>query len=266
MWTGRILLPAHDRQRMKTRTATFASGRHGRIPRPASRSPERVLPVSRLRNCGRCLLACVLAMHVCTSAMAGEFTMTRQAIEKVGRDHGEYARRRVDYWQHLISSGKQYSDMEKLRQVNDFFNELEFVNDLDHWGKEDYWATPLQTLISNGGDCEDFSIAKYFTLLELGIPSERMRLTYVKALRLNQAHMVLTYSATPDADPLVLDNLDPEIRASTKRTDLQPVYSFNVEGLWLAKSRAGDSTHVGNSNRLSPWRDVIARIGEEFMH
>ncbi|UCC57378.1 MAG: transglutaminase-like cysteine peptidase [Gammaproteobacteria bacterium] len=197
-------------------------------------------------------------------ASAGEFTMTRQEIMKIDQEHGEYARRRVDYWQQLIRSGNQYSDLEKLRLANDFFNELEFINDAEHWGKEDYWATPLQTLVSNGGDCEDFSIAKYFTLLEMGISPERMRLTYVKALRLNQAHMVLTYFPTPDAEPLVLDNLDAEIRPANKRSDLLPVYSFNVSGLWLAKSRSSESKHVGKSTRLSPWRDVIARINSEF--
>jgi len=146
--------------------------------------------------------------------------------------------------------------------VNDFFNELEFVNDIDHWGKEDYWATPLQTLATNGGDCEDFSIAKYFTLVEMGIPVNRMRITYVKALQLNQAHMVLTYFPTPDADPLVLDNLVPEIRASSTRDDLLPVYSFNGDGLWLAKAR-GTGQHVGKSDRLSRWQEVLARINSE---
>ena len=117
-------------------------------------------------------------------------------------------------------------------------------------------------LASNGGDCEDFSIAKYFTLRELGIPAEKLRLTYVKALKLDQAHMVLTYYSTPDAVPLVLDNLINEIRSATEREDLLPVYSFNGDGLWLAKSR-GMEQRVGRSERLSRWQEVIARIDEE---
>ena len=63
---------------------------------------------------------------------------------------------------------------------------------------------------------------------------------------------------------LVLDNLDTEIRTANKRNDLLPVYSFNVNGLWLAKSRSGESRRVGKSTRLSPWRDVTARINSEF--
>jgi predicted transglutaminase-like cysteine proteinase len=203
----------------------------------------------------------LLASALCT---AGEFTLTRQAIARINQEHGEQARQRVMHWQELIRSSADLSDMQKLRGVNDFFNALEFVNDIDHWGMKDYWATPLETLVSDGGDCEDFSIAKYFTLLEMGIPAEKMRLTYVKALRLNQAHMVLTYFPSPDDDPLVLDNLEKEISSATTRYDLQPVYSFNGNGLWLAKTRLADSKQVGQADRLAPWRDVIARISDEL--
>jgi predicted transglutaminase-like cysteine proteinase len=217
--------------------------------------------MSRLRFPTAALLLC-LCWSVCCSA--GEFTLPGSAIEKIRQEYGEYAHRRVVFWQQLISTGARLPDSEKLERVNTFINQLEFANDIDHWGKEDYWATPLQTLLTNGGDCEDFSIAKYFTLLEMGIPAARMRLTYVKALRLNQAHMVLTYYPTPESDPLVLDNLDPGIRSSDKRDDLLPVYSFNGDGLWLAKSRLGNSRHVGKPNRLEPWQDVLARINDEL--
>jgi predicted transglutaminase-like cysteine proteinase len=210
--------------------------------------------------------ASVLLLCLCWSVWcnAGEFTLPASAIEKIRLEYGEKAYRRVVIWQALISMGVRLPDSEKLARVNTFINQLEFSNDIDHWGKEDYWATPLQTLLTNGGDCEDFSIAKYFTLLEMGIPAERMRLTYVKALRLNQAHMVLAYYPTPESDPLLLDNLDPDIRSSDKRDDLLPVYSFNGEGLWLAKSRIGNSRQVGNPDRLAPWQDVLARIDNEL--
>ena len=210
------------------------------------------------------IAAFIIGLLVSTLCTAGEFTLTRQAIARINQEYGEYARQRVVYWQELIRSGAGLSDREKLRRVNDFFNALEFVNDIDHWGKKDYWATPLETLVSNGGDCEDFSIAKYFSLLEMGIPADKMRLTYVKALRLNQAHMVLTYFPSADDDPLVLDNLDKEISPATRRDDLQPVYSFNGDGLWLAKTRLAESRQIGRADRLAPWRDVIARISDEL--
>ncbi len=199
-----------------------------------------------------------------TLGQAGEFSLSKEAIAKITQEHGDLAGRRVLFWQDLINSGMHLSDSEKLKRVNDFFNELQFVNDVDHWGKEDYWATPLQTLVTNGGDCEDFSIAKYFTLREMGVPAEAMRLTYVKALELNQAHMVLTYYPLPESEPMILDNLVEDIKPSQERDDLLPVYSFNGNGLWLAKSRLGEARHVGRADRLEPWRDVIARINSEL--
>jgi predicted transglutaminase-like cysteine proteinase len=134
-----------------------------------------------------------------------------------------------------------------------------FVNDIAVWDKEDYWATPLEFLSKGAGDCEDYSIAKYFTLKELGVDEQKLRITYVKAVKLNQAHMVLTYFENKRAIPLVLDNLDIEIKPANLRKDLIPVYSFNGDGLWLAKAR-GDGKRVGNASRLSLWEELAARM------
>ena len=208
------------------------------------------------------LLAGIVYFACMTFSSAGEFALSKQILASVEQQHGIDARQRVTAWRNLINSNRNISDLEKLRKVNNFFNQMEFVNDIDHWGTEDYWATPLQMLSSNGGDCEDFSIAKYFTLRELGIPAKSMRLTYVKALQLDQAHMVLTYYPVSDADPLILDNLINEIKVASERDDLLPVYSFNSKGLWLAKSR-GVTERVGRSEQLGHWQAVLARLDSE---
>lgn len=208
------------------------------------------------------LMAGALSLAWMTLLHAGEFELSNKILANIEQQYGNYARQRILYWRNLINSNQNIDEALKLQIANDFINKLEFVSDIDHWGQEDYWATPLQMLSSNAGDCEDFSIAKYFTLREMGIPAERMRLTYVKALKLNQAHMVLTYYSTPDADPLILDNLVDDIRRSSDRKDLLPVYSFNGNSLWLAKSRGMDQ-HIGQSKRLSRWQGVIARINNE---
>ena len=110
---------------------------------------------------------------------------------------------------------------------------------------------------------EDFAIAKYLTLREIGVPAERMRITYVRAMTLNQAHMVLTYYSRPDAEPLVLDNLQSSIKPASQRQDLVPVYSFNGDNLWLAKEMTGRGQLVGDSERISPWRDLVRRLKRE---
>ena len=114
-------------------------------------------------------------------------------------------------------------------------------------------------LASNGGDCEDYTIAKYFTLRALGIPDSDMRLTYVNALELNQAHMVLTYFGENSANPLVLDNLISEIQPSSERKDLEPVYSFNAESLWLSRER-GLGKLLGSPEELDTWSSMLTRL------
>ena len=225
--------------------------------------PEHYAP--RARTARRLLhrLGMLLVLAAGPPAPLADDSATKaRMLGQLEQQYGSVVHERYQDWQQLIASASGLSELEKLHRVNAFFNEVTFVNDIDHWGVEDYWATPLQLLASNGGDCEDFSIAKYFTLREMGVPAKHLRLTYVKALDLNQAHMVLTYSRTPDADPLVLDNLVGEIRKSSSRDDLLPVYSFNAEGLWLAKER-GNEQHVGNPERLSRWKEVVARINTE---
>jgi len=146
--------------------------------------------------------------------------------------------------------------------VNAFFNgALVFTDDRTVWHQEDYWATPVESLYKGAGDCEDYSIAKFVTLRRLGVASDKLRITYVKALRQNRAHMVLTYYATPDAMPLVLDSLIDPIQPAAQRTDLLPVYSFNAEGLYLPGAKGNKK--VGDTKRLSRWQDVLKKMQAE---
>lgn len=181
-------------------------------------------------------------------------------LDAIARRYGETARQRFDDWQKLIAGANLHSDHEKLQRVNEFFNaNLLFDDDENLWQYRDYWATPVESMLLGAGDCEDFAIAKYFTLLEMGVADSRLRITYVKALRLNQAHMVLTYFEGPQAVPLVLDNLSDIIAPASERMDLQPVYSFNGSGLWQAKQQ-GEGRRVGDAERLNPWLDLKQRM------
>jgi len=212
-----------------------------------------------------CLLYGVLSL-VCAlliGSVVAEEIVTPELVAWVKSKYGDKAEQRMQNWQKLMGNNQQLPEDQKLKLVNDFFNELTYSSDLNIWGQEDYWATPVEALGRGQADCEDFSIAKYFTLRELGVPEDKMRITYVKALELGEAHMVLTYYPKPNAVPLVLDNLKGQILSATKRFDLAPVYSFNAEGLWLAKRR-GSGKRVGTSARLSLWNDLKARMQQEL--
>ena len=193
-------------------------------------------------------------------SVSATLEVSPELLARIEQKHGVEAAVRVELWQKLMQTAKSLPEQQKLKRVNEFFNQqINFVDDIYLWGVNDFWATPMEFLTQGAGDCEDFSIAKYFTLIELGVAEEKMRITYVKALKLNQAHMVLTYFPSPRAVPLVLDNLIPEIKLSSKRTDLLPVYSFNGSGLWLAKSR-GRGKRVGESTRISLWAELKQRM------
>lgn len=224
--------------------------------RVAPALPSTMLPRrSRLGACaGLCGLLLLLAF--------AEVELAPQLIERMVSRYGSDAKVRLLDWQHLLASPPQDVPT-TLDTVNRFFNRIDFIPDDEHWQQADYWATPTELLASNGGDCEDFSIAKYMTLIALGIPESQLRITYVKAVELNQAHMVLTWYEKPDAEPLVLDNLINEIKPASQRPDLIPVYSFNGADLWLAKER-GSGQLVGRSERISPWRELLSRMARDF--
>mgnify|MGYP003385883420 CR=1 FL=1 len=211
------------------------------------------------RKLGLRLSAVLMLLLVNTMAPA-ELNFSAELLSKVKTKYGEQALNRVLDWQSLIKLTKNLPEQEKLKRVNDFFNQhIEFVGDDHLWGVTDYWATPLEALSKGAGDCEDYSIAKYFTLKELGVAENKMRITYVKAIDLNQAHMVLTYFERPGVIPVVLDNLNPVIKLASKRDDLLPVYSFNGSGLWLAKAR-GTGKKLGGSSRLNKWSGLKSRM------
>lgn len=202
------------------------------------------------------LVALMLLLLATTTSFALN-TQEQRWVDAVRKTYGSRAALRVETWRREMSQYASLSERDKLTKVNNFFNQLNFVNDINLWGKNDYWATPLEFLGSNAGDCEDFTIAKYFSLLELGVSDTKLRLVYVKAIELNQFHMVLAYYSKPSAEPILLDNINPQIKRASTRRDLLPIYSFNGKNLWLMKSKQGQL--AGKSSRLSLWNDLRAR-------
>ena len=209
----------------------------------------------------RFTVAILLIMSIASADHTG---FSEQLFAKIKNSYGAATEMRVRKWQELIHISANLNDQQKLERVNNFFNGARFVNDIDQWQKKDYWATPLEFLAEDAGDCEDFSIAKYFTLKEMGMDSGKLRITYVKALELNQAHMVLAYYSTPSSIPVILDNINKRIKPANERSDLVPVYSFNADDLWLARSR-NEQLRVGKPEQLSLWNDLSDRMIKELM-
>jgi len=201
----------------------------------------------------------LLVVHL---AMAREGLFTELLVDNFRVRYGQPATERLLSWEQLMLTNINTDTGTKLNRVNDFFNRFEWLTDQEIWGSRDYWATPLEMIGVDAGDCEDYSIAKYISLLKMGVDQKKLRITYVRARRLRQTHMVLAYYSSPDADPLILDNLNQRILPASQRGDLTPVYSFNTSGLW-AVGAPGKARRVGGAARLAAWRAVSRRMQQE---
>lgn len=212
-------------------------------------------------------LVVVLAGLIITgSVFTGEkFHIDQKVLQKVQEKYGQEARMRLVAWEDVLQRYSGATDREKLEKVNSFFNKkIVFATDMDVYGVEDYWATPVEALSRGAGDCEDYAIAKYFSLKMMGVTEEKLRIAYVKALQYNIFHMVMVYYSSPEADPLVLDNLVDSIKPASERRDLLPIFTFNGAGLWLAHDR-GQGKLVGKSSRLTQWNDLLRRMAENVI-
>lgn len=186
-------------------------------------------------------------------------------MQSLARDrYGAQAEQTVMAWRRLLEEVREQPVEQQLNAVNTFFNRRIFY-ELDPvvWQQNDYWATPLELMGRATGDCEDYAIGKYMTLLLLGVPNEKLRMIYVRARTAGaktEAHMVLGYYEDPTGEPVILDNLITSVRPASRRTDLSPVFSFNHQGLWVAGQAASAADPTA---RLSRWREMLERMKQE---
>jgi predicted transglutaminase-like cysteine proteinase len=207
------------------------------------------------------LLACILIFS--TLFAAEKVRLSNQLLSLSEQRYGTPARERLLDWESLLNSNAFSTELEKLEKVNEFFNRIPQIDDIEHWQRQNYWATPTELLASGGGDCEDFALAKYFTLRHLGVADEKLQITYVKIFLPKsgsiRSHMVLSYYATAESDPLILDNLVTDVLPALRRRDLTPVYGFNGTGLWLARERK-QGRQVESIDEFSLWNDLLERM------
>lgn len=204
----------------------------------------------------------ILGLIVTASVFTREkFRIDPKVLQKAQDKYGQEARVRLVTWEDILRNDGG-SDSEKLEKINSFFNKnIFFIDDITLYGVKDYWATPVEFLSRGAGDCEDFAIAKYFSLKIMGVAEEKLRIAYVKALQQNIFHMVMLYYSTPGAEPLILDNLIDSIKPASERRDLLPIFTFNGAGLWLAHDR-GQGKLAGKSSRLTAWNELLQRMAD----
>lgn len=186
-----------------------------------------------------------------------EFFISKPFLDRINSEYGIFAKRRVLALVDMMNNAKDQDESTKLILVNDFFNQTPYVSDEETYRVPDYWATRLEFIGNDKGDCEDYVIAKYFTLRDLGVSPKKLYMTYVKLVTFKASHLVLSYYATPKSIPLVLDNYNRKILPASQRNDLQPVYSFTGDDLFSAKqAQLGKLIPAAKTQKRS-WNELV---------
>ena len=127
----------------------------------------------------------------------------------------------------LAATGKP--ELEKLKTVNAYFNRWPYKIDRELYGVSEFWATPSE-FMKRSGDCEDYSIAKFFALRDLGFANEQLRIVILMDRIRRIGHAVLAVYAIGDI--LILDSLTDLIFSHKKYRHYVPQYSMNETTRW----------------------------------
>lgn len=191
------------------------------------------------------------------------YTIDQSILNKIETEYGIFAKRRALALVDIMNESRDLDDMKKMEKVNDFFNLFPYESDQTIWNTSDYWATRFEFIGKGKGDCEDYVIAKYFTLKELGVPTSKLFMTYANSLRFKTSHMVLSYYVTPGSIPVVMDNFNYKILPVNVRTDLVPIYSFNGDDLFNAKQTQIGKIVPASTRQNRAWDELIIKLLRE---
>ncbi len=156
----------------------------------------------------------------------------RESRRQRDRDCGGAAGRgcRPILWDRLLRSLRGRGAGAQLDLVNRAINQQPYRSDRAVWGRGDYWAIP-EDFLARGGDCEDFAIAKYFALRELGFAAADLRVVVLRDIRARRDHAVLV--AHLDGRDLVLDVVQRFVVPWSALSHYRPLYSVNETDAWF---------------------------------
>lgn len=137
----------------------------------------------------------------------------------------------------------------QVGEVNRFVNRMAYKADIDNYGQRDYWATPLEFL-ARSGDCEDYAIAKYWSLRRLGVAADALRLVVVRDVVRDLPHAVLAVHV--DGAVYILDNLSDAVREQSMVRQYVPYYSVNEVARWAYLPREAPATGIDGAVDVQP--------------
>ena len=199
-------------------------------------------------------------------AIAYEFKLNEKDMAYINNsDKKSFILNRLDKYENLKIEVKDYELIRKLSHINSFLNKILPAQDISVNSSTDYWATPKEFLVQGHGDCEDYAIAKYFTLLELGIKKENLYFSVVSVKGSKSLHMVLLYVEDKNQTPLVMDTLSSKVIFLNQRKDLTPNFAFNeIDSYKLNSDKFTQKVKInwGNDNKLEKLLNRVYSLKE----
>jgi len=208
----------------------------------------------------------ILSLVVVSSVFAAHVFVPweDEVFVAIGKEHGPEAEKRIRKIMDIILANHEKPVMEKLELTNDFLNNIPWIADSDLWKREDYWATPFETLTTFGGDCEDMAIGKYAMLRLMGIPDDALGFAYVET-REKERHLVLVFKENENSPLYVLDNQNPDVLTGPERKDLLAIYVFQNDGkLYIIDNKGGKRSvkKEFTGRRFEKWATAKERARE----
>lgn len=204
------------------------------------------------------LLLIFIFLH---QSFAYEFKLNKKDIDFIKKSPKKsFIIKRLEKFQTLKTKIKDYELIRKLSHVNTFMNKTLPAHDISTSSNIDYWATQKEFLLQGHGDCEDYAISKYFTLLELGIAKEKLYFAVVDQKGQKDSHMVLLYLENKNSTPLVLDNLSFRVIELTKRKRLIPRFAFNeFDSYKFTHEKFTEKINI-NWGKDNKWENLLHRV------
>lgn len=173
-------------------------------------------------------LATATASHAATtSLLAGRGGVSLSAA-RMPKWRAMYGRHQASVgsaaWRRLVADAREAPRGQLVERVNQIVNRARYFSDAAIWGQSDYWASPAE-LFSRGGDCEDFAIAKYLLLKELGVPTSSMRVLITR----DHAVLAVEYNGRSS----VLDNRNSQTYSLSSGMMSRAVFAINDKTWWV---------------------------------
>ena len=184
-------------------------------------------------------------------------TFSKQEKKIIKEHYSSIAIARIEDYLATLQQLATLPNTSRIIQTNTYLNSLLPQYDDTQYQKEDYWQTPKEFLMRGAGDCEDYAIIKYFTLIKLGVDRRKLFLTSVKEKFSGGSHMVLSYFERENRSPLILDNLSFRVLDLQTREDLEAKLFINESGVYKLNRQ---NTLIKTGTNFPLFEELLTRV------